>query len=295
MSIEVTPLSDVFGAEVAGADLNDWDDDEQFKRIRQAFLDHGVIAIRDQKIDPAAQIAFARRFGELQGHVLSKFCLPSHPEILILSNRRKNGEPIGIADAGRHWHSDMSYAERPPLGSMLYAHEIPPEGGDTLFADMHAVLDALPSATRSRIDGLQGAYNYTRDYEKARAKNPDRPPLSAEQLASLGEVTHPVVRTHPDTGRKALYVNEGHTIGLAGLPENKAHALMQELFEFSTRPEFVYRHVWQRHDVLFWDNRRALHHALPYDRQHIRHMHRVTVAGDRPFGAIRTSEIPANC
>ena len=283
MPIEVTPLSDVFGAEVTGADINHWDDNEQFAQIRQAFLDHGVIAIRNQRIGPAAQIAFASRFGTLQEHVLSKFCLPGHPKILVLSNRRTNDEPIGIADAGRHWHSDMSYAERPPLGSMLYAHEIPPEGGDTLFADMHAVLDALPPETRNRIDDLQGVYNYTRDYEKARAKNPDRPPLSAEQHATLGEVTHPVVRTHPDTGRKALYVNEGHTIGLAGLSEAEALPLMQKLFTFSIQPEFVYRHVWQHHDVLFWDNRRALHHALPYDPHHVRHMHRVTVAGDRPY------------
>jgi len=282
MQISVTPFSDAFGAEVTGADLNRWDDDEQFARIRAAFLDHGVIAIRDQEIDPESQIAFAKRFGELQGHVLSKFLLPEHPEILVLSNRRENGEPVGIADAGRHWHSDMSYSERPPLGSMLYAHEIPPEGGDTLFADMHAVLDALPSETRERIAGLKGVYNYTRDYEKARAKNPDRPPLSDEQLATLGEVTHPMVRTHPDTGRKALYVNEGHTIGIGGLPDSEAQSLLQELYAFSTRKDFVYRHQWRQHDVLFWDNRRAMHHALPYNLKFIRHMHRVTVAGDRP-------------
>jgi taurine dioxygenase len=283
MPINVTPLSDALGAEIIGADLNHWDDDDQYARIRAAFLEHGVIAIRDQTIGPEAQIAFARRFGELQGHVLAKFLLPEHPEILVLSNRRENGAPIGISDAGRHWHSDMSYAERPPLGSMLYAHEIPPEGGDTLFANMYAVLDALPRAQRDRIDGLEGVYNYTRDYEKARQKNPDRPPLSAEQLASLGEVRHPMVRTHPDTGRKALYVNEGHTIGIAGLPDDEANALLQYLFAFSTQPEFVYRHHWRRHDVLFWDNRRALHHALPYNLKHTRHMHRVAVAGDRPY------------
>lgn len=282
MPISVTPLSDAFGAEVTGADLNRWDDNEQFAHIRAAFLDHGVIAIRDQEIDPESQIAFARRFGELQGHVLSKFLLPEHPEILVLSNQRKNGQPVGIADAGRHWHTDMSYSECPPLCSMLYAHEIPPEGGDTLFVNMHAVLDALPAETRSRIDGLEGVYNYTRDYEKARKKNPDRPPLSEEQLATLGEVTHPMVRTHPDTGRKALYVNEGHTIGIAGLPDDEAQELLRKLFAFSTRPKFVYRHKWRRHDVLFWDNRRALHNAMPYDLKHTRHMHRVTVAGDKP-------------
>ncbi len=282
MAIEVRPLSDVFGAEVIGADLAHWDDDAQFEVIHEAFLRHGVIAIRDQDIAPEQQIAFGRRFGALLGHVLTKFQLPDHPEILVLSNRREDGEPIGIADAGRHWHSDMSYTERPPLGSMLYAHEIPPDGGDTMFADMYAAYDALPGTMKQRIDGRNGVYNYTRDYEKARRKNPDRPALTAEQLAALPTVEHPVVRTHPETGRKALYVNPGHTTGLAGMAEDEAQDLLRELFEFSIGPDFIYRHVWRRHDVLFWDNRRALHHALPYDQRHVRHMHRVTIAGDRP-------------
>ncbi len=282
MAIDVKSLSDAFGAEVIGADLSRWDDDEQFRCIHDAFLNYGVIAIRNQDMTPDAQIAFAGRFGNLQGHVLKKFLLPEHPEILVLSNRRDKGEPIGIADAGRHWHTDMSYTERPPLGSMLYAHEIPPEGGDTLFANLHAAYDALPEALKDRISGLKGVYDYTRDYEKARKKNPDRPPLSEAQLASLPKVEHPMVRTHPETGRKALYVNEGHTTGVAGMAEEEGRALLSELFEFSTRPEFTYRHKWQRHDVLFWDNRRALHHALPYDQQYTRHMHRVTVAGDIP-------------
>lgn len=282
MAIEVKPLPEGFAAEVTGADMTQWRDDGQFEKIHRAFLDHGVIVVRDQALTPEAQIAFGRRFGELQGHVLAKFQLPEHPEILVLSNRRENGEAIGVADAGRHWHSDMSYVERPPLGSMLYALEIPPAGGDTLFVDMHAVYDALPDATRQRIDGLKGLYNYTRDYEKARSRNPDRPPLSAAQLAAVPEVAHPIVRTHPDTGRKALYVNQGHTIGIAGMSEEDGQALLDELFAFSTRPEFIYRHQWRRHDVLFWDNRRALHHALPYDPQYVRHMHRVTIAGDLP-------------
>ena len=282
MAIAVKPLPNGFAAEVTGADMNQWGDDKQFETVHGAFISHGVIVVRDQDLTPDAQIAFGRRFGELQEHVLAKFLLPQHPEILVLSNRRKNGESIGIADAGRHWHSDMSYAERPPLGSMLYAHEIPPVGGETLFVDMHAVYDALPEDTRLRIDGLKGLYNYTRDYEKARKKSPDRPPLSEAQMAALPEVTHPMVRTHPDTGRKALYVNEGHTIGVDGMAKDAGQALLGELFEFSTGPEFIYRHEWRRHDVLFWDNRRALHHALPYDQQHVRHMHRVTFAGDRP-------------
>ncbi len=283
MAIEVNPLSDVFGAEILGADLNRFDDEQQFEQIRDAFLAHGVIAIRNQEISPEVQIAFGRRFGALQTHVLKKFLLPEHPEILVLSNRRENGEPIGVSDAGRHWHTDMSYTERPPLGSMLYAHEIPPEGGDTLFANMHAVYDALPDLMKRRIEGLNGVYDYKRDYEKARQKNPDRPPLSSAQLADLSEVTHPLVRTHPDTGRKALYVNEGHTTGIEGLAEETGRDLLAELFAFSTLPEFIYRHRWHRHDVLFWDNRRALHHALAYDMHYTRHMHRVTVAGDKPF------------
>lgn len=280
--IRVTPLSGAFAAEITGADLNRRDDDAQFATIRDAFLRFGVITIRDQDITPETQIGFARRFGNLQTHVLAKFQLSDHPEILVLSNRHEKGEPIGIADAGRHWHSDMSYTERPPLGSMLYAHEIPPEGGDTLFADMQAAYGALPEDRKAELRGLNGVYDYKRDYEKARRKNPDRPPLTAEQLAALPKVEHPIVRTHPDTGQKTLYVNQGHTTGVAGMAEDAGRALLEELFAFSTRPEFVYRHVWRQHDVLFWDNRRVLHHALPYDQKYVRHMHRVTIEGDRP-------------
>lgn len=282
MAIEVRPLSNVFGAEVIGADLARWDDDAQFETIHDAFLRHGVIAIRDQDITPEQHIAFSRRFGTLLIHILAKFHLPGHPELLVLSNRHENDEPVGLANAGHNWHTDISYWERPPLGSLLYALEIPPEGGDTLFADMHAAYDALPDATKLRIGGLEGVYNYTRNYEKARCKNPDRPPLTAAQLAAVPTVKHPVVRIHPETGRKALYVNSAHTTGIAGMAEDEAQSLLQELFAFSTGPDFIYRHQWRRHDVLFWDNRRALHHALPYDPKYERHMHRATVEGDRP-------------
>ena len=175
MAIEVNPLPDGFAAEVVGADMNHWQDDAPFETIHGAFLNHGVIVVRDQTLTPDAQIAFGRRLGELHGHVLEKFLLPGHPKFLVLSNRLKNGEPIGVADAGRHWHSDMSYTQRPPLGSMLYALEIPPVGGDTLFVDMQAVYEALPTDTKRRIDGLKGVYNYVRDYEKARKRNPNRP------------------------------------------------------------------------------------------------------------------------
>ena len=282
MPIEVKPLPNCFAAEVTGADMNQWGDDKQFETVHRAFISHGVIVVRDQDLTPDAQIAFGRRFGELQEHVLAKFLLPQHPEILVLSNRRENGEPIGIADAGRHWHSDMSYAERPPLGSMLYAHEIPPVGGETLFVDMHAVYDALPEDTRLRIDGLKGLYNYTRDYEKARKKSPDRPPLSEAQMAALPEVTHPMVRTHPDTGRKALYVNRAFTTGIEELESDESAAILTMLLEHAEKVEFQIRFRWEKNDMAFWDNRCAMHRALwdywPADRKG----NRVTIKGDRP-------------
>ena len=283
MAIEVRRLPDGFAGEVIGADLARANDHAQFRTVHATHLKYGVIVIRDQDITPAQHIAFSRRFGDLEIHVLDKFHPPDHPEILVVSNRRENGEAIGVADAGRHWHSDTSYSAEPALGSMLHALEIPPEGGDTLFADMYAVHEGLSPAMKQRIAPLRGVYDYTRDYEKARARNPDRPPLTAEQLAKVPTVTHPVVRTHPETGRKSLYVNAGHTTGIEGMAHDEAHELLEELFAFSIRDEFVYRHRWRLHDLIFWDNRCTMHHALPYDREkYTRHMHRTLIKGDKP-------------
>ncbi len=283
MAIEIRAFSGALGAEVVGVDLSRPLDDETFERIHAAHLEHLVLAIRDQDLTPKQHIAFSRRFGELDIHVLDQFLLPAHPEILVVSNKQENGKAVGLKDAGSYWHSDISYREFPSLGSLLYAHQIPPQGGDTLFTNMYAAYDALSDEMTARIDGLEAVHGYTQIYELSEhAAGSDRRPLTEEQKAKVPPVVHPIVRTHPETGRKALYVSPGLTIGIAGMDEEESGALLDELHEHSTRPEFVYRHRWRRHDVLFWDNRCTMHVVTGYDPKYTRHMHRTTVKGDRP-------------
>jgi taurine dioxygenase len=273
---------DVVGAEVLGADLSRRNDDEQADFLHRGLLDNGFLVIRDQHISPDDHIAFSSRFGQLSVHVLEDFQLPGFPEITCISNKRENGKAIGIADAGRHWHSDQAYERVPAMGSLLHAQEIPPEGGDTLFADMYAALEKMPESLRAKIEGRNAIFNYSREYKRFQDGNSDRKDLTPEQIARTTGAVHPIIRTHPETGRKALYVSEGHTAMVEGMDEEEGEALLQELFEFSARLEFIHRHVWQPHDLIFWDNRCTMHNAIPYDQKFIRHMHRTTVIGDIP-------------
>jgi taurine dioxygenase len=273
---------DVLGAEVIGADLSRRDDDEQADLLHRGLLENGILVIRDQHISPDDHIAFSARFGELSIHVLEDFQLPGYPPITCISNKRENGKAIGIADAGRHWHSDQAYERVPAMGSLLHAQEIPPEGGDTLFSNMYSVLEAMPASLRARIEGRNAIFNYSREYKRFQGGNSDRKDLTPEQVARTSGAVHPIIRTHPETGRKALYVSEGHTAVVEGMDAEDSEALLQELFEFSTRPEFIYRHVWKPHDLIFWDNRCTMHNAVPYNPDYTRHMYRTTVIGDIP-------------
>jgi len=284
--MKVQPLSPVMGAEVTDIDLSTMPDDATFAAIHQALLDHLVLVFRNQRLTPAEHVAFSERFGELMVHVKAEYLLPDQPEVLVLSNKKHpDGRPMGFEDAGRYWHSDMSYVDEPPLGSLLHAIEIPPEKGDTLYCNMYLAYEELPDATKQRLVGLQAAHSYLASFEGKTKSGYARDTLTEEQKAQLAEVTHPVVRTHPETGRKALYVNPGFTVRLVGLPEDEGAALLDELLVHASRPEFQFRHVWQPHDLVFWDNRCTMHHATTYDTQYTRHMHRTTVKGDRPYAA----------
>jgi taurine dioxygenase len=282
----VKPLAPVMGAEILDLDLSQALDTATFETIHQALLDHLVIVFRDQRLSPAQHVAFSQRFGDLMVHVKAEYLLPGQPEVLVLSNKKhSDGRPMGFEDAGRYWHSDMSYVEEPPLGSLLHAIEIPPENGDTLYCNMYMAYEALPEATKRRIEGLQASHSYLASFEGKTKSGYARDTLTDEQKAQLSEVTHPVVRIHPKTGRKALYVNPGFTVRLEGLPEDEAATLLDELLTQVSKPAFQFRHVWQPHDLVFWDNRCTMHHATPYDTQFTRHMHRTTVKGDRPFAS----------
>lgn len=280
---EIRPLDAALGAEVIGLDLHQPLADEDFRRIHRAHLDHHVVVFRDQRITPAQQIAFSRRFGPLQIHVLHQFQLANHPETLIVSNVLQDGKPIGLGDAGHFWHSDLSYKEKPSLGSLLHAIELPSEGGDTLFANMHAAYDGLSDALKARIEGLRAEHTYLARYAELQKRSPWRPNLTPEQIAQVKPVVHPVVRTHPETGRKALFVSEHFTTRIVGLSDAESRALLDELFAHSVQPAYVYRHQWREHDLVFWDNRSLLHLAAGTPDHLRRVMYRTTIEGDTPF------------
>ena len=283
-TIEITPFEgSPLGAEVTGLDLSQPLADDDFKRIHRAHLDHHVVVFRDQRITPDQQISFSRRFGPLQIHVLHQFQLTGRPEILIVSNVLEDGKPIGLGDAGHFWHSDLSYKETPSLGSLLHAQELPAEGGDTLFANMHLAWDTLPQALHDAVEGRSAEHTYLAKYAELQKRSPWRPNLSAEQIAEVKPVVHPIIRTHPETGRKALFVSEHFTTRVIGLPEDESRDLLQALFEHSVRDEHIYRHVWREHDLVFWDNRSLMHLASGTPDHLRRKMYRTTIEGDTPF------------
>ncbi|WP_241163481.1 TauD/TfdA dioxygenase family protein [Burkholderia gladioli] len=276
------PFDGALGAEIVGLDLSRPIGEDDFARIHRAHLDHHVVVFRDQRITPDEHVAFSARFGPLQRHVLAQFALPGHPEVLIVSNILENGQPIGLGDAGHFWHSDLSYKEKPSLGSLLHAQELPAEGGDTLFANMHLAWDALPEALKREVEGRRAEHTYLARYAELQARSPWRPNLTPEQIAQVKAVDHPIVRTHPETGRRALFVSEHFTTRIVGLPEDESRALLDELFAHSVRDEFVYRHQWREHDLVFWDNRSLMHLAAGTPDHLRRRLYRTTIEGDAP-------------
>lgn len=282
-NFEVRPFSAAVGAEIVGLDLSRPLNDADFARVHQAHLDYNVVVFRDQRITPQQQIDFSRRFGVLQIHVLKQFLLEGHPEIFIISNIKENGQPIGLGDAGKFWHSDLSYKEFPSLGSMLYAQELPEEGGDTLFASQQLAFETLPAELRQAIDGKRAAHSYTARYADEVFAGIRRPRLTEAQLAEVKAVVHPVVRTHPETGRRGLFVNENFTTHILDVPEDESRQILAELYAHSAKPEFIYRHQWQDGDMVFWDNRALIHLATGCPSHLRRRMHRTTIQGDVPF------------
>ena len=278
MNITVNRLSPVIGAEVLGVDLSVQIDDQQFRELRQAWLDaNGVLVIRDQELTPDQHIAFSQRFGELETHVLADYLLPGYPTIYRVSNKTQNGKPLGRAKAGTYWHSDLSYMRNPAMASLLYAIEIPPLGGDTMFANMYAAYDTLSSTMQGMVSDLRATHDFA--YAARGVFAGER--VSGEGLAKAPAVDHPVVRTHPDTGRKALYVNPGFTAHIVGLEPEESADLLQFLNRHSTRPEYIYRHRWHVRDLVIWDNRCTMHYAIDdYEGVGERYMHRTTVLGN---------------
>ncbi len=284
-SFEICPFKDeVLGAEVLGLDTGSVLGLEDFTRIYRAFLRYKVLVFRNQSITPEQQVRFSRLFGELQIHVLRQFLLPGRPEVFVISNiLDERHQPVGLGDAGKFWHSDLSYKALPSMGAMLHARTLPEDGGDTLFADQQLAYERLPEPVQRRLDGLQANHSYTATYHQPRHGDHWRPVLTSAQLEEVKEVLHPVVRTHPETGRKGLFVSESFTTRIEGLVDEESRRLLDQLFAHSIRPEFIYRHRWQEHDLLFWDNRALIHLATGCPDHLPRRMHRTTIQGDAPF------------
>lgn len=271
-------LSGVMGAEVRGLDLARLDA-EAFQALREAFNRYLLLVFPAQDLDEAGLVAFSRRFGKLQVHVLDQYRHPRHAEIYVLSNVGPDGRTTGAhPDRGTLvWHSDLSFQARPAAATILYGIEVPREGGDTLYADMYAAYDALDDGMKRRLQGMQAVHDL--DVSRRRA---GEPPMSERQRAEAPPVAHPVVRTHPETGRKLLYISR-HVSHFRGMPREESDALLERLMAHATEARFVFRHRWGRRDVVMWDNRCTMHCATPYDAGAERRViHRTVVKGDAP-------------
>jgi len=280
---QITPVDGALGAEITGIDLSKELSEDDFKRIHNAHLKYHLLIFKKQTLSPEQQVKISSKFGKLQLHVLKQFALPDNPEVLIVSNIKENGEPIGLGDAGHFWHSDISYVEKPSLGSFLYAQILPKEGGDTLFANQHKAYDELPNEIKDQIQGLQAEHSYTTKYEELRTRSPWRPKLTEEQLDQVKPVNHPVVRTHPESGKKALFVSEHFTSKIIGVSEDESKKILEMLFKHSTQKKYIYRHKWEENDLIFWDNRSLTHLAAGTPDEFPRKLHRTTIEGDKPY------------
>jgi taurine dioxygenase len=280
MTIEIIPTRAALGAEISGIDLAQPLDDETFAMIERAYNDHGIIFFRDQHITPAQQVAFIRRFGEIEFNVFGeRWSVPGSPEIVVVSNVTEDGRAIGVRRAGENWHSDMCYAARPPRGTMLYALEVPDlfglRLGDTEFASAAAAWEALPPSIGDRIDGRYAVFDFG---SRKRAF-----PLTQAEIDRYPPVRHPIVRTHPHTGRRCLYVMRDDCVGIDGVDQEEAEALIAALADHIVKPAFIYRHQWRRGDVLMWDNCTVQHRAIQdYDMPQRRLMDRTTMGGAVP-------------
>jgi taurine dioxygenase len=274
-SFTVEPVAGALGAEITGIDLGKPLSDETLAALRRAWLDHGVVFFRDQELPPAAFLAFARRFGEVIEYPFVKG-LPEHPEIIPVL--KQADERVNF---GGIWHSDTAYLDIPPMASMLIAREVPPAGGDTLFASMYLAYETLSDGMKRLLDGLRGINSSaSADVSKTRE---DRMKDSARADARQEyEASHPIVRTHPETGRKALYVNVAHTVGIEGLTREESAPLLDFLFRHQIKPELTCRFRWRPRSLAFWDNRCVQHNAVNDYQGHRRLMHRITLAGDKP-------------
>jgi taurine dioxygenase len=286
MNIKIRKISNALGAEITGVDLRSTLDAKSVELILQAWHENMFLLFKGQQLSYSEYVNFGRHFGELECylHQNTDYTHPDHPEIYFITNHDVKGQPSETREVGREWHTDQSYTQRPLKATMLYCREIPECGGDTMFANMALAYERLSPRLRAVLDDLEAVHDFSLrlgkleqylDHEKIMARRRKSPP-----------VVHPVVRVHPDTGRKSLFVSEAVTSHFLGMTVEESSGLLEYLFAHSVRPEFTYRHRWQVDDVVIWDNRSTLHLALKdFEHTSPRHMARMAVLGT-PLGRL---------
>jgi len=288
MAASIVQCAGALGAEIRGVDARELDA-AAFTAIRQALDARGVIVLHAQNLAPAELARFAARFGRLLIHAHNKYALPAAPAVSVISNIVENGRPIGVPDAGLVWHTDGSYLVHPDMYSFLHAIEVPARDGEplgtTYYASAIAAYEALPQALRVRLEGMRAVHSFAHHSVRRARDGGTRIELTEELRRKHPDVSQPVVRTHPRTGRKALYVSEGHTTHVLGMERSESDALLRTLWEHLRDPRFVYAHRWQVGDVVVWDNCATQHratrdYALPLRRL----MHRTATAGEEAVG-----------
>ena len=277
MSLTITPISSALGAQIDGVDLTRPLSPQQRDAIEQALLEHQVIFFKDQSITPQQQARFAANFGDLHIHPIYPN-VPEQPEVLVLDTAVTDVRDNAV------WHTDVTFLPTPAMGAVLSAKQLPAFGGDTLWASGIAAFEGLSKPLQVLLDGLTATHDFTKSFPLERFGSTPEDFLRWDQTRKNNPpLSHPVVRTHPVSGRKSLFVNEGFTTKIASLSEAESEAILKLLFAHSTRPEYTIRWRWQENDVAFWDNRVTQHYAVDDYRPNRRVMHRATILGDAPF------------
>jgi alpha-ketoglutarate-dependent taurine dioxygenase len=282
-AISINRIGEALGAEVSGVDVSKPIAADTFAAIRKAWLDNLVLRFRGQKLTDPQMLEFSQLFGELDPpgpNPYGKPFLPQHPEMNVISNVKEGGTPIGgLGDGEAIWHSDMTYTDTPPSAALLYALELPAEGGDTYWANMYQAYEALPAETKKRIEGLKAIHDAT--YNSAGDKRKGYDDVTDPRRAPGAR--HGLVRTHPETGRKCLFLGRRRNSYIVGLELDESEALLDALWAHATQPRFAFRQQWKVGDLMIWDNRCTLHRRDSFDPNARRVMHRTQIKGDRPY------------
>jgi taurine dioxygenase len=290
--MDIKPSGEALGASITGIDLAKPVADADFKIILRALGAHGVICFPRQRIDTEDLARFGKMFGELEINVANLFYEPGHPEVMVLSNMKKDGKAVGLGDAGQGWHTDMSYSKDIALANVLYALKVPVRDGrplgDTQFRNMHLAYEALPQDIKEHLNGRTATHDFIKFWDMMRARpGSQRGPLTPEQRRQKPPVSHPIFQTHPITGRTILYCNPGYAMHIDGMDKKESDELLEYLFKHQENPKFFYAHKWAEGDVLMWDNIGTVHNAVPdYRPNEPRYMRRVQVMATKDYARL---------